>query len=64
MKRYLLLLSLLFTLHAHARTGRLYDGDNQLSSSFVTNIYQDKDGFMWIATRNGLNRYDGISSRR
>ena len=59
MKRYLLLLSLLFTLHAHARTGRLYDGDNQLSSSFVTNIYQDKDGFMWIATRNGLNRYDG-----
>jgi ligand-binding sensor domain-containing protein/signal transduction histidine kinase/CheY-like chemotaxis protein/AraC-like DNA-binding protein len=30
-----------------------------LSNNAVTFIYQDKFGFMWIATRYGLNRYDG-----
>lgn len=27
----------------------------------VTDMLQDKDGFLWIATRNGLFRYDGAS---
>jgi signal transduction histidine kinase/ligand-binding sensor domain-containing protein/DNA-binding response OmpR family regulator len=30
-----------------------------LSQINVNNIRQDSRGFMWIATRNGLNRYDG-----
>ena len=30
-----------------------------LSSSFVVSATQDKFGFMWFATSNGLNRYDG-----
>ncbi|MDP9079208.1 MAG: response regulator [Bacteroidota bacterium] len=30
-----------------------------LSQINVNNIIQDSRGFMWIATRNGLNRYDG-----
>lgn len=30
-----------------------------LSSFYVTDITQDKSGFMWFATRYGLNRYDG-----
>src|ERR1700757_2837986 len=30
-----------------------------LSQSNVTAILQDGRGFMWIATRDGLNRYDG-----
>ena len=59
MKCYLILLSLLFSVNINAQIGKLYNGDNQLSSSFVTNVFQDKDGYMWIATRNGLNRYDG-----
>jgi signal transduction histidine kinase/ligand-binding sensor domain-containing protein/CheY-like chemotaxis protein len=33
--------------------------DQGLSSSIVTKIIQDKDGYMWIATRDGLNRYNG-----
>jgi len=32
------------------------DGLSQIN---VNSIIQDKRGFMWIATRNGLNRYDG-----
>ncbi|GAA4784379.1 two-component regulator propeller domain-containing protein [Olivibacter ginsenosidimutans] len=31
-----------------------------LSQSSVLDITKDKQGFMWIATRYGLNRYDGI----
>jgi ligand-binding sensor domain-containing protein/signal transduction histidine kinase len=30
-----------------------------LSQSYVTDILQDRQGFMWFATRDGLNRYDG-----
>ncbi|MEO8592661.1 MAG: two-component regulator propeller domain-containing protein [Candidatus Solibacter sp.] len=30
-----------------------------LSQSTVTEILQDRRGFMWFATRDGLNRYDG-----
>ncbi len=32
-----------------------------LSQASVEAILQDRRGFMWFATRNGLNRYDGNS---
>ena len=32
-----------------------------LSQGYVTAILQDRRGFMWIATRDGVNRYDGNS---
>jgi len=31
-----------------------------LSSRYVTCIHQDKYGFVWIGTQNGLNLYDGM----
>ncbi len=33
--------------------------DDGLSHNEVTSIVQDHDGFIWIGTRGGLNRYDG-----
>lgn len=36
-----------------------YQVSNGLSSNTITTILQDKKGFMWFGTRNGLNRFDG-----
>jgi hypothetical protein len=36
-----------------------YDTKNGLSNNEVNDVVQDDDGFIWIATRAGLNRFDG-----
>ena len=36
---------------------------NGLSQNTVYSILKDKQGFMWIATANGLNRFDGIEMK-
>ena len=33
--------------------------DDGLSSSIVWSLTEDKTGFMWFGTANGLNKYDG-----
>lgn len=35
--------------------------DEGLSSSYVKAIAQDSNGFIWFGTKNGLDRFDGIS---
>ncbi len=32
-----------------------------LSQGMVFDLLQDKEGFIWVATKNGLNRYDGYN---
>ena len=60
-KTLLTLVSIWVASIAFAQNGKLFNTDNRLSSSFVQDIYQDHDGFLWISTRNGLNRYDGYN---
>jgi len=36
-----------------------YQVYNGLSSNTITSILQDRKGFMWFGSRNGLNRFDG-----
>ncbi len=36
-----------------------YNSDNGLSQNSCYAISQDKCGFMWFGTQDGLNRYDG-----
>ncbi|MBI9070025.1 MAG: GHKL domain-containing protein [Melioribacteraceae bacterium] len=35
-----------------------------MSQSFVQAIVQDNEGFLWIGTQNGLNRYDGYKFKQ
>ncbi|MCS2310305.1 hypothetical protein NXW05_06160 [Phocaeicola vulgatus] len=39
---------------------RHFSVEDGLSSNSVRAIMQDKYGFLWIGTEEGLNRYDGI----
>ncbi len=51
---------LLFTLcTAYGQQPRFYDVDNGLSSSYITSVVQDREGYIWVATEDGLNRFDG-----
>ena len=59
-RRFLLSLVICLSVQmSFAQMGKLFDADKQLSSSFTSQVYLDHDGFIWVATRNGLNRYDG-----
>lgn len=40
-----------------------YDEDNGVASSHITQLLQDRQGFMWFSTWNGLCRYDGYEFR-
>src|SRR5690606_36141187 len=40
-----------------------WNAENGLSQNTVYAIGQDNDGFIWLGTRNGLNRFDGREFR-
>lgn len=51
---------LAFIFSANAQTSRIYTSGSGLPSSQITDIYQCRDGFIWISTENGLARFDGM----
>ena len=59
LKTILTIINCCFALTCVAQLGKFFNPDRQLSSSFVTQVYQDREGYLWIATRDGINRYDG-----
>lgn len=42
-----------------AQQYKFYDANAGLSSSLINQIVQDGEGYIWIATEDGLNRFDG-----
>lgn len=59
-KRIITTLSILtWTLSIYAQFGKLFTSDDRLSSSLINDIKQDKNGFVLIATQDGLNVFDG-----
>jgi signal transduction histidine kinase/ligand-binding sensor domain-containing protein/CheY-like chemotaxis protein len=49
--------------HAQPFTFDHLPPDAGLSQSVVLDIVQDQQGFLWLATQDGLNRYDGAEIR-
>jgi ligand-binding sensor domain-containing protein len=41
-----------------------FTSENGLSENFVYTVYQDKKGYLWIGTHDGLNRYDGYGFKK
>lgn len=44
----------------HGQSYKIFTADQGLSSSLINKIHQDHNGMIWIATEDGLNRYDGV----
>lgn len=47
-------------LSAVGQTYKQFTTGNGLTSSLVNYVYEDRYGFVWIATEDGLNKYDGV----
>jgi len=60
MKKSILFTFLIFVLQiANGQFNRQYTTKDGLSGTSINKIVQDKRGFLWIATNNGLNKFDG-----
>lgn len=63
MRRFVLSLLFLLPALSSVRSQSLYfdriDIKDGLSQNTVNEIIQDSRGFIWFATKDGLNRYDG-----
>ncbi|MCF8378758.1 MAG: hypothetical protein K9H49_04220 [Bacteroidales bacterium] len=52
--------------HSTAQDNQLFEHFNindGLSNNSINSLLQTRDGFLWIATKDGLNRFDGQSFR-
>lgn len=58
MRNLLFLCFIIWSIFAGGQV-RMFTTDNGLSSSLINDICQDRNGMIWIATEDGLNRYDG-----
>ena len=63
MKKYLqiLLFGALISICAPlpAQTARIYDSSGNLPNAQINDIYQDKDGYIWVCSHDGVARFDG-----
>ena len=57
---FLLLLFTAVVAEAQTYPFRTYSIENGLSEAVVNTITQDEDGYLWIGTGYGLNRFDGV----
>ena len=58
---YILLLKLTLGLSTPSYQFKHFNINNGLSQNTVSSIFQDKEGYMWFGTKDGLNRFDGVS---
>ncbi|WP_347216259.1 response regulator [Chryseobacterium sp.] len=51
----------IFSIKVYGQQYQIISTSDGLPQSFVSGTVQDDSGFLWIATKNGIARYDGIS---
>lgn len=51
---------LLCTLDSQCQDLKFYSTPGNISQNSIEAIHQDKNGFLWFATRHGVNRYNGL----
>jgi signal transduction histidine kinase/ligand-binding sensor domain-containing protein/DNA-binding response OmpR family regulator len=61
MKRLILFYFLATTASVHGQKSLFFTSEKELSSSLINAVYQDSRNYVWIATEDGLNKYDGNS---
>ena len=60
-KIFATLLLIVASFRLSAQIGTFYTTDNEsISSSMINYLYQDSRNYLWIATEDGLNKYDGV----
>lgn len=55
-----LALILLYTSGSQCQDLKFYSPPGNISQNSIEAIHQDKNGFLWFATRHGVNRYNGL----
>jgi len=55
----LVLLGIIISTYSSGLNIKKINTENGLSNNNVASIAQDRDGFIWICTKDGLNRFDG-----
>ena len=61
MRRIFIILAFLAVLpHASAQTARVYTSENGLPNSQISQVYQDRNGYIWMCSEGGLIRFDGM----
>lgn len=62
MKNRIFIITIIFCLLPILSKGqfcKLYTTHGDISSSLINDIYQDQKGYIWVATADGLNKFDG-----
>jgi len=63
LKFFIILSCLFFCLNSNAQNFEAVDFKNGLSQNTVLSMEQDDTGFIWLGTADGLNRFDGKSTK-
>ncbi len=53
------LIGFFYSANGQFQQARIYTIANGLPSNFVNDVIEDKNGFLWLTTNNGIVRYDG-----
>lgn len=58
---FIIFIILILSTETIAQQIRFYSSESSmLSNSLINHIFQDSNGYIWVSTEHGLNRFDGV----